>query len=302
MKSSVINKRSKNYYYRNLDIKSSYFDRGDSKIKIIIIYAILILACFIALYPIINIVTISLRPSDKLLSTSLKIIPDNATFDNFINAIKKPAFLTWVKNSLIISLLSTAFALTISVMGAYAFSRHNFRGKKMGLNLLLLTQMFPAPMIMLPLYILMTKLRLTDTYMGIIIVYIANAIPFNVWLMKGYFDSIDMSLEESAYVDGANLVTAFYKIILPVAKPGIAIAALFAFMGSWSEYIMARVILATEDMYTLPMGLVSMQGDFTTQWGVYSATALITAIPAMLVFICCSKYLVSGMTAGSIKG
>ena len=107
---------------------------------------------------------------------------------------------------------------------------------------------------MLPLYILMTKLRLTDTYMGIIIVYIANAIPFNVWLMKGYFDSIDMSLEESAYVDGANLVTAFYKIILPVAKPGIAIAALFAFMGSWSEYIMARVILATEDMYTLPMG------------------------------------------------
>lgn len=305
MESGYLNKNSKgknNYYHRDLNIKPSYFNKGDSKAKIIVIYTILILACFIALYPIVNIVTIALRPSDKLLSTSLKIIPDNATINNFINAVKKPAFLTWVKNSLIVSLFSTIFALIISVMGAYAFSRHNFKGKKMGLNILLLTQMFPAPMIMLPLYILMTKLQLTDKYMGIIIVYIANAIPFNTWLMKGYFDTIDKSLEESAYVDGANLVTAFYKIILPVAKPGIAIAALFAFMGSWSEYIMARVILATEEMYTLPMGLVSMQGDFTTQWGVYSATALITAIPAMLVFIACSKNLVSGMTAGSIKG
>ena len=118
--------------------------------------------------------------------------------------------------------------------------------------------------------------------------------------MKGYFDTIDKSLE-SAYVDGTNLLTAFYKIILPVAKPGIAVAALFAFMGAWSEYIIARVLLATEDMYTLPMGLVSMQG-LTTQWGVYSAIALITAIPAMLVFILCSKYLVGGMTAGSVKG
>ncbi|NLP28777.1 MAG: carbohydrate ABC transporter permease [Clostridia bacterium] len=305
MRNSYFNKNSEltnSYYYRNLDVKNSYFDKGDSKIKIIIIYAILILACFIALYPILNIITISLRPADKLLSTSLKIIPDNGSFDNFIKAIKKPEFLTWIKNSLIVSLFSTVCALTISVMGAYAFSRHKFRGKKMGLNLLLLSQMFPAPMIMLPLYILMTKMQLTDKYAGIIIVYIASAIPFNVWLMKGYFDTIDKSLEESAYVDGANLLTAFYKIILPVAKPGIAVAALFAFMGAWSEYIIARVLLATEDMYTLPMGLVSMQGDFTTQWGVYSAIALITAIPAMLVFILCSKYLVGGMTAGSVKG
>ena len=137
----------------------------------------------------------------------------------------------------------------------------------MGLNLLLLSQMFPAPMIMLPLYILMTKMQLTDKYAGIIIVYIASAIPFNVWLMKGYLISIDKSLEESAYVDGANLLTAFYKIILPVAKPGIAVA-LFAFMGAWSEYIIARVLLATEDMYTLPMGLVSMRGTLPLN-GVY---------------------------------
>ena len=178
MRNSYFNKNSEltnSYYYRNLDVKNSYFDKGDSKIKIIIIYAILILACFIALYPILNIITISLRPADKLLSTSLKIIPDNGSFDNFIKAIKKPEFLTWIKNSLIVSLFSTVCALTISVM-ELCFSRHKFREEN-GPELTFIKPDVPAPMIMLPLYILMTKMQLTDKYAGIIIVYIASAIP-----------------------------------------------------------------------------------------------------------------------------
>lgn len=283
-------------------MKSERFERGDSPLKIILIYITLIIFCAISVYPILNVLSISLRPAGSVFSTSLKIIPDNATFDNYVQAFTKYNLSKWLVNSLIVSSLAAAFGVVLSITAGYAFSRFEFRGKNMGLSLLLVTQMFPATMTLLPLYIMLIHYKLSNSYLGLVIVYTSTAIPFNIWLMKGYFDTIPKSLEESAYVDGANILKSFYLITLPLASPAIALTALFSFMGAWSEYIVARVIITNAAKITLPIGLTNMMGQFTTDWGIYSAAALITAVPVMIIFVALSKYLVGGLTLGSVKG
>jgi len=283
-------------------MKSKKFNKGDSLGKTILIYVVLIVACICSVYPILNILTISLRPANALFSKSLNIIPPNATLDNFKQAFIQYDMLNWLFHSLIVSSCACLFSVMLSVTAGYAFSRFEFRGKKMGLSLILVTQMFPLAMTLLPLYLMIINLQMTNSYFALAVIYVSTSIPFNIWMMKGFYDTIPKSLEESAYVDGASIFRSFYQIILPLAKPAIALTALFSFMGAWSEYIVASVIINDAGKLTLPVGLVSMQGQFSTAWGIYSAGALITAVPVMILFICLSKYLVGGLTVGSVKG
>ena len=283
-------------------LKNERFEREDSILKIIIIYVVLIFACIMSIYPILNILTIALRPANRLFSTSLAIIPANATLDNFKQAFIQYNLGNWLINSLIVSSFTCVFSVILSVTAGYAFSRFEFAGKNMGLSLLLVTQMFPATMMLLPLYLMIVSLKMTNSFFALAVVYISTSIPFNIWMMKGYYDTIPKSLEESAYVDGAGIFRSFYQIILPLAKPAVALTALFAFMGGWSEYIVARVIITQQGKLTLPIGLTNMQGQFSTAWGIYSAAALITAVPVMILFVIFSKYLVGGLTIGSVKG
>ncbi len=278
------------------------FEKNDSWGKIIAIYLFLLLCCFITIYPISFIFTISLRPGNQLFSTSLKLIPDNATLKNYVDAFVKYPMAQWMFNSLFVSTVTALFAVIISVNAGYAFSRYRFWGRKFGMTLLLVTQMFPAPMLLLPVYLMLVKLKLTNNYLGLILWYVATAIPFNIWLMKGYFDTIPKSLEESAFIDGASVIRTYWSIILPLAKPAVALCALFAFMGAWSEFIVARILITDRSMLTLPIGLIALQGSFSTEWGIYSAAALVTAIPVTVLFISLSKYLVGGLTMGSVKG
>ena len=278
------------------------FEKNDSWGKIIAIYLFLLLCCFITIYPISFIFTISLRPGNQLFSTSLKLIPDNATLKNYVDAFVKYPMAKWMLNSLFVSTVTALFAVIISVNAGYAFSRYRFWGRKFGMTLLLVTQMFPAPMLLLPVYLMLVKLKLTNNYLGLILWYVATAIPFNIWLMKGYFDTIPKSLEESAFIDGASVIRTYWSIILPLAKPAVALCALFAFMGAWSEFIVARILITDRSMLTLPIGLIALQGSFSTEWGIYSAAALVTAIPVTVLFISLSKYLVGGLTMGSVKG
>jgi len=283
-------------------MKSVKFNRRDSLGKTTLIYAALIVACICAVYPILNIITISLRPADALFTKSLSIIPPNATFDNFRQAFIQYDMLPWLYHSLIVSVSACVFSVLVSITAGYAFSRFEFRGKKMGLSLILVTQMFPLAMTLLPLYLMLINLKMTNSYWALAIIYVAFSIPFNIWMMKGFYDTIPKSLEESAYVDGASVFRSFYQIILPLAKPAVALTALFSFMAAWSEYLVASVIINDAGKLTLPVGLVSMQGQFSTAWGIYSAGALITAVPVMILFIVLSKYLVGGLTVGSVKG
>jgi arabinogalactan oligomer/maltooligosaccharide transport system permease protein len=266
------------------------------------IYLVLILFTLIALYPILNVFTISIRPDDKLLSTDLSIIPDKATFRQYIELFTNRPFLLWTWNSLIVSATVTFTGVALASTAGYALSRYKFVGKQASMLGLLTTQMFPATMLLLPMYIMLIKLELLNSYLGIIIVYSATALPFCVWQMKGYYDTIPHSLEESARIDGCSKWQSFYKIILPLASPALVITALFSFMTAWSEYIVAAQVLQDTSLYTLPLGLKSFESNMSTEWGLYAAASLIVSIPVVVLFVILSKWLVSGLTLGSVKG
>ena len=270
--------------------------------QLIIIYAILLLFVVVSIYPILRVLTISLRPGDNLLNESLRIIPKDADFNNYVRLFTEKPFLIWIRNSMLITLVVTIIGVTLASTAGYAFSRFRFPGRRAGLLSLLVTQMFPATMLLLPLYIMISKLNLVNSFVGLTIMYSASALPFCIWLMKGYYDTIPLSLEESAKVDGASRIFAFWKIILPLAAPALVITALFSFMTAWNEYIVAAQVLWYEDMFTIPLGLKSMQGNMTTEWGMYAAAALLISIPVIVLFLSLSKWLVSGLTLGSVKG
>lgn len=265
-------------------------------------HAVLIIFAVIAVYPVLQVVTISLRPSDKLLSTSLEIIPDNATLKSYVGLFTDQPFLLWLRNSTFIALTVTLTGVVLASMAGYVFSRFNFIGKKMGLLSLLVTQMFPATMLLLPLYLMLIYLGLINTYLGIIITYAATALPFCIWTMKGYYDTIPTSLEEAARIDGCNQFQAFYKVIVPLAAPALVITGLFSFMTAWSEYIVAAQILQDTSLWTLPLGLKSFEANMSTEWGLYGAASIIVMIPVVIIFLLSSRWLVSGLTLGSVKG
>jgi len=297
----IVKKVSDKRLSRFIIWKNNHFERNDSFIFIVVLYAILILCCIIAFYPLLNVLSIALRPSNNLFSTTLEIIPKDWTFNNFKQAIVGTNLLIWLKNSFIVALAVSVIGVVFSASAGYAFSRFRFYGRRPGMIVLLLTQIFPAPMLLLPTYVILSRMGLKDQLIGLLIPYAALAVPFCVWLLKGYFDTIPKSLEESAYVDGCSPFKAFIRIILPLSKPALAIAALFSFMAAWGEYVIARVIVSQADKSTLPVGLVYLQGEFLTLWGVYSAAALITSIPVILLFIVLSKFLVGGLVLGSVK-
>jgi arabinogalactan oligomer/maltooligosaccharide transport system permease protein len=266
-----------------------------------LIFVFLFFFTIATIYPVINVFTVSLRPGDKLLSTSLEIIPENATFESYKKLFTETDFLKWLFNSTFISFVVTLTGVSLASTAGYALSRFKFIGKKSAMLGLMVTQMFPATMLLLPMYIMLMKLGLLNSYLGIVIVYSSTALPFCVWQMKGYYDTIPFSLEEAARIDGCTRWQAFYKIILPLASPALVITALFSFMSAWSEYIVAAQILQDRNLYTLPIGLKSFQSNLTTEWGLYAAASLIVSIPVVILFIILSRYLVSGLTLGSVK-
>ncbi len=265
------------------------------------IYIVLTLFSLFALFPIVQVFTISLRPSNQLFSTSLELIPDGATFQNYVSIFTKHPFLKWIFNSLLVSLVVTLVSVGMASTAGYAFSRYKFIGRDSGMILLIATQMFPVTMLLLPLFIMLIKLGIYDSYSGLIVAYTATALPFCIWQMKGFYDTIPRSLEEAARIDGCTELQTFWKVIFPLAQPALVITALFSFMTAWSEYLVAAVLIQDPSLFTLPMGLKAFQSDLEVAWGLYSASAIVVSIPVVLLFVALSRYLVSGLTLGSVK-
>jgi arabinogalactan oligomer/maltooligosaccharide transport system permease protein len=264
-------------------------------------HVVLLAFVAIALYPALNVFSISLRPGDQLRSTNLAVIPQNWTLDSYKQLFTEQPFLRWLGNSLIVALGVTATGVALASIGGYAFSRFRFVGRNATMLAILTTQMFPATMLLLPLYIAIAKLGLVNTYLGLMVFYTSTALPFCVWQMKGFYDTIPTSLEEAARIDGCSRTSAFWRVIMPLAVPGLVITALFSFMAAWSEYIVAAQVMQDESMFTLPLGLKSFQASMSTQWGLYAAASILVSLPVIVVFLLLSKFLVSGLTLGSVK-
>ena len=301
------------------------------KIETIIIFIFLSLFCFATIYPALNVVGVSWRTDDAFQNRSLSLIEfeekyedinSNGKWDkgesyedvnnnnkwdsgssmkSYLSLFTETDFMLWTWNSIIISFVVTLTGVVFASTGGYALSRFKFKGREFGMIALMTTQMFPATMLLLPFFILLSYLELINSYIGLIIIYSSTALPFCIWQMKGYYDTIPPSLEESARLDGCSRYQAFYKIILPLSSPALVITALFSFMASWSEYVVAAIILQDPKLYTLPLGLKSFQASLSTQWGLYAAGAVVVSIPVCILFISLSRFLVSGLTMGSVK-
>jgi len=294
----TLQKRDFRYNFKRFFVRS----RGDSPAKRIVIHIVLIFACFLAIYPVVRVFTISIRPGNRILSTDLSIIPEGASFETYRNVIRDTEFLLWIWNSVSITLSTAAIGVIIASTSAYAFSRWNFPGKTLGMISLLATQMIPAAMLMIPLYILAIRLNLINTWRGLVIAYSVSSVPFSIWILKGYYDTIPYELEQAAMIDGAGRLEAFYRIILPLSAPALAIAFLFNFTQAWNEFVLARIMLQKPELATWPLGLNRMIVQFQTQWDEFSAASIMISIPVMALFLLSSKFLISGLTLGSVKG
>ena len=272
------------------------------KIETLFIFSFLVLFTLATLYPALNIIGISLRTDDAFQTRSLALWIAESSFRSYFTLFLETDFLTWMKNSFLVSFVVTLTGVVLASTSGYALSRFNFMGRRAVLSSLLMTQMFPATMLLLPFFILLAKLKLINSYLGLIIIYSSTALPFCIWQMKGYYDTIPAALEEAARMDGCSRFSAFIKVILPVSSPALVITALFSFMASWSEYVVAAIVLQNPELYTLPLGLKSFQASLATQWGLYAAGAVVVSIPVMILFISLSRFLVSGLTVGSVKG
>lgn len=296
--STITSQRDWRYRLRRFFVRS----QGDSPAKRILIHLVLIVACFLAVYPVLRVFTISIRPGNRILSTDLAIIPENATFQTYADVVKDTDFLLWIWNSLAITFATAAIGVSIAATSAYAFSRWNFPGKTVGMVSLLATQMIPGAMLMVPLYILAVRLGLINSWRGIAIAYSVSSVPFSIWILKGYYDTIPFELEQAAMIDGSSRLGAFYRIILPLAAPALAIAFLFNFTQAWNEFVLARILLQKPELATWPLGLNRMIIQFQTQWDDFSAASVMISIPVMILFLVSSKWLISGLTLGSVKG
>ena len=272
------------------------------KIETLFIFSFLVLFTLATLYPALNIIGISLRTDDAFQTRSLALWTAESSFRSYFTLFLETDFLTWMKNSFLVSFVVTLTGVVLASTSGYALSRFNFMGRRAVLSSLLMTQMFPATMLLLPFFILLAKLKLINSYLGLIIIYSSTALPFCIWQMKGYYDTIPTALEEAARMDGCSRFSAFIKVILPVSAPALVITALFSFMASWSEYVVAAIVLQDPGLYTLPLGLKSFQASLATQWGLYAAGAVVVSIPVTILFISLSRFLVSGLTVGSVKG
>ncbi|MCA9525803.1 MAG: sugar ABC transporter permease [Myxococcales bacterium] len=255
----------------------------------------------VTLFPVLWVLKMALRP-EQTFATGLNPLPTTISFQNFTDLMSEPLFLTQLMNSVVVAAATTAVGVFLACTAAYAFSRFRFPGRRAGLLAFLVTQMFPGTLMMIPLYVVLDQLGLLDHLGGLVLVYSTTAIPFCVWMLKGYFDTIPRALEESALMDGAGQFTIFWRIILPLARPAVAVTALFSFMTAWNEYILAATFMSDETAYTLPVRLQQLVGAYTTEWGHFAAGAVLVSTPVMLLFFALQKHLVGGLTAGGVKG
>lgn len=264
-----------------------------------------IIVCIFALFPFVWMISTSLKTNSEIYTAAPTFIPKESTTAGYVNMFTTETstfnFKQWAANSVFVAFFTTAFSMIIAVLGGYGISRYRFKGRGALSYVVLTTQVLPGSLLMIPLYIIMGNFNLLDTKTGLMLAYVTFTVPFCTWMMKGFFDSIPISLEEAARVDGAGTFRCFATVVLPLTAPGLVSTGLFAFINGWNEYLFASSFMQSYGNWTLPVGIASFKGQYATDWGTLMAGSVLITIPVVILFLCLQKHLVGGMTAGAVK-
>lgn len=267
-----------------------------------LMYSLLTIGAIISIYPLIYMLMTALKPMTLLFEFPPKFLPSEMTFSNFREAWVSQNFALYLFNSIIVTLTSFALIFLFASMLAFAYSRFEFKGKKISFAILMTGLVIPSLTLLIPQFILIRQLGLFDSRWGLIVVYAAGAIPFTTFLLKGFFDSISRDIDESVEMEGGNAWTLFASIIIPLSKPAFVPATIFNALTVWEEFPWALTIINDPAKRTLPIALANFQGQYTTQWGIVFAGSLIAILPIILLFLLLQRYFIAGITAGAVKG
>ncbi len=272
-------------------------------------HVLIISVCLFSLFPLYLVVISSFNSTGSLRLDSF--VPREISFANYKLLFTDPTipYMIWVKNSLVVAGATAVLSVTIGSASAFAFSRLNFKGRKAGIQMLLLVQMFPAILAISAVYVIMERVYTfapslgLGTQAGLLLIYLGGAMGVNIWLLKGFVDSIPKELDEAAKIDGASAVQTYWLIFMPLAAPVLAVVALLSFIGTFNEFILARLFLVDMESRTVAVGLQQfIGGQFSENWGPFAAGSIIASVPIVIIFLSLQKYIVNGLTAGSVKG
>jgi len=265
-------------------------------------YAILTAGAVVMVAPFVYLLSTSFKAQQYVLTSPPQWIPHPATTANYTAAWGSDHFARYFANSVAVAVATVVLSLLLSSMMAYAFARFQFPGREILFRILLLGLMIPAMMLIIPQFILAKYLGLLDSLPGLVVFYVAASLSLNTFLLRGFFEAIPVELEQAMAVDGAGPVSRYWRLILPLARPALATATIFTFLGSWDEYPWALTIINTPARQTLPLGIALFQGQNSTEWGLVFAASAIAVVPVLIVFLLFQRHFVQGLTAGSVKG
>jgi ABC-type glycerol-3-phosphate transport system permease component len=266
-------------------------------------YLMILLFCFLFALPVLSMLGTSLKTSSDALSTvSLFPAPNRIYFGNFVQVMRDASFERNLWNSFVVSIAATFVSVAVAALAGYAVSRFKGWAFTAFILLLLMLQMLPSMLVMVPIFLIYKGLNINNTLFGLVICYATSSLAFCIWMLKGFFDSVPFEVEESAMIDGCSQFSSFTRIILPVSTPGLATVAIFSFVRAWNEYVMARILIQSDELKTINLGLQKFVQEFQVDWALLSAGAVIATVPTILFLLFAQKYLVQGLTSGAIKG
>ncbi|MCC6147899.1 MAG: carbohydrate ABC transporter permease [Anaerolineaceae bacterium] len=276
--------------------------RFRKSVKSFLVYILVILTCVITFFPLYWMVLTAMLHSGSIFRYPPLLFPPRLSLESFVEIMRAYPLARWFGNTIFVAVISTFSALLISVFGAYSLSRYRFKGRLTAITAILITQMVPPPLFVIPLYVLFRDMVLLDTYTGLIIGHTTFTLPLCIWMLKGFFDSVSTELEEAAMLDGCSRVGALFRIILPLSLPGLAATTVLAVVTSWNEFALAVTLMNTKSKWMLSVGLTSFIGEYQIPWNQVAAGAIVMVLPIVLAFAYLQKYLISGLSAGAIKG
>jgi multiple sugar transport system permease protein len=264
-------------------------------------YAVVVVVLGIVIVPFLWVFLASFRPNSELIQQGIGINLDSLTLDNYRNLQQAAQYFTYLTNSAIVAITSMIVSITLALLAAYSVYRTRYPGRRPLYLALIITYVFPGVVLLIPLYQLMGKVGLINNLLSLVIVNVTFTAPFSVWLMRGFFGAIPAGIEEAAAIDGAGRMRILFSIVLPLTAPGIAAAAIFSFVWSWTEYMFASAFIVDEGKKTLPVGLGAFIQQYNIDWGILTAAAVATAVPVIIIFAFIGRYFVEGLTAGAEK-